>query len=133
MTEKPYKVMPRKFFGNAVHVGPPGTPVTMTPGGYCLGFIKEGQHFTTPGVIWTTPEGWADLEKAYVESSPFVWCAPGDRQADVWILRFDDRDRREMVFEGENAEADARAAWALYCGQHGTWNCSLFQLAKVKA
>lgn len=56
------------------------------------------------------------------------WAQPGDRPERVWILRFDDADRREMIWTGEDAEAEATAAYRLFSP---TWNCTL--LATVPA
>jgi hypothetical protein len=59
----------------------------------------------------------------------FRWCAPGDDQKDVWIVRFNDADMREAIFTGPDAERDARAKWDLMCSPSGTWNGYLFRLA----
>ncbi len=53
------------------------------------------------------------------------WCQPGDRAERLWLLRFDDPDQREQVFDDE---AEARAAYTKYSP---TWNCYL--LASVEA
>lgn len=60
------------------------------------------------------------------------WCAPGDRQEDVWIIRFEDRDRAEMIFTGPDAEAEATKAWDELCGPSGTWNGYLFALVRLE-
>jgi len=56
------------------------------------------------------------------------WAQPGDRPDRLWVLRFDDPDRREMTWTGEDGEALAIAAYRLYAP---TWNCTL--LAAVAA
>jgi len=62
-----------------------------------------------------------------------VWCAPGDDQQDVWLLRFDDPSRDEMIWFGDGAETEARMAWESLCGQQGgAWNGHLFRLAKAE-
>lgn len=58
------------------------------------------------------------------------YCAPGDRrEVDVWILRFEDPSLRECVFEGPDAELEARRAWERHCGPSGHFNGYLFRLA----
>jgi hypothetical protein len=39
------------------------------------------------------------------------------------MLKFDDADMRTMMWTGEDAEKQARAAYAQYCP---SWNCYLF-------
>jgi hypothetical protein len=51
------------------------------------------------------------------------WAQPGDRPHRVWMLRFDDADQRDMVWIDEDAEEQAKAAYARYSP---TWNCYLF-------
>lgn len=51
------------------------------------------------------------------------WLQPGDRPHQVWMLRFDDNDLRDMIWTDEDAEKDARAAYERYSP---TWNCYLF-------
>ena len=59
------------------------------------------------------------------------WCAPGDAQEDVWLIRFDDPDMQTPVFTGDNAEAEARAAWERHCGPgQGAYNGYLFRLVR---
>ena len=45
------------------------------------------------------------------------------RRNSHWLIFFEDAERKPEVFGGEDAEAAAREALALY--QH-TWNCHLF-------
>jgi hypothetical protein len=56
------------------------------------------------------------------------WAQPGDRPDRVWILRFDDTDQRDQIWQGGDAEERALAAYRLYAP---TWNCTL--LASVAA
>lgn len=51
------------------------------------------------------------------------WLQPGDRAERVWMLRFDDNDVRDMVWTDEDAEEQARKAYAKYSR---SWNCYLF-------
>jgi hypothetical protein len=61
-------------------------------------------------------------------SDRFQWAAPGDQQEDVWLLRFCDNDVRDAMWSGEDAEAEAWAAW----NRHAPgYNCYLFRLAAL--
>jgi hypothetical protein len=51
------------------------------------------------------------------------WCQPGDEPHRVFVLRFCDPDVREMIFQGEDGEAEAWAAWEKYSP---SWNVYLF-------
>jgi hypothetical protein len=51
------------------------------------------------------------------------WCQPGDRPNRAFILRFDDPDRRDMVWTDEDAQARAVEAWRRF---YPSWNCYLF-------
>lgn len=66
----------------------------------------------------------------YEVAAAVPWCAPGDRQEDVWLIRFDDNDRSDAVYTGPDAETEARAAWTRHCGPSGTWNGYLFRLVR---
>lgn len=58
----------------------------------------------------------------------FKWAAPGDRQEDVWLIRFDDNDIRDLVFMGDDAEKEAWKAW----NRHSPgYNCRVFRLAQL--
>jgi hypothetical protein len=50
------------------------------------------------------------------------WCQPGDRPNRVWMLIFDDPDRRPMLWTHEDAESSARDAWNRFAP---AWNCTL--------
>jgi hypothetical protein len=50
------------------------------------------------------------------------WCQPRDEPRRHFFLRFADSDMGEQVFNGENAEAEAWAAWDKYAP---AWNCYL--------
>lgn len=56
------------------------------------------------------------------------WAQPGDRPERVWLLRFDDADRRDMIWTGHNAEAEAKAAYQAFVP---SWN--VYLLAAVNA
>lgn len=61
------------------------------------------------------------------------FAAPGDRQDDVWLLRFDDPDRGEMFFGGPDyapGEAE-RLAWKAWNRFKPTWNCYLFHVVAL--
>lgn len=60
-------------------------------------------------------------------ASRFDFAAPGDRQTDHFILRFDDTDRRDMHF------TDETEAWAAYDQFAPNWNCYLFRLARLRS
>lgn len=51
------------------------------------------------------------------------WAQPGDHPDRVWILRFEDNDRRDMIWTGPDAEAEAKAAYTTFVP---TWNVYLF-------
>lgn len=51
------------------------------------------------------------------------WAQPGDEPNRWWILRFSDPDMREMLWNGPDAETEAREAYAKYCP---AWSCYLF-------
>lgn len=55
----------------------------------------------------------------------FAFAAPGDRQSQHWILKFDDAERRDMHFK------DADEAWAAWNQFAPSYNCSLFTLASL--
>ncbi len=73
-------------------------------------------------------DGWLPIERAPRDGTRF--CAPGDRQEDAWLIRFDDNDVGDKVFIGQDAEHEARAMWESMCGPNGTWNGYLFRLAR---
>lgn len=52
-------------------------------------------------------------------------CAPGDRQIPLFLIRFDDIEMGDMVFDDETT---ARAKWRELCGPGGMWNGYLFGL-----
>jgi hypothetical protein len=56
------------------------------------------------------------------------WAAPTDQQEDTWLLRFHDRDCREAIFTGEDAEKQAWSAWNRYSP---SFNINLFRLAQL--
>lgn len=60
----------------------------------------------------------------------FKFAAPGDRQEDMWVLRFDDAERREMQWTGPDAEAEAWAHWDRFAP---AWNCRVFRTATLPA
>lgn len=62
-------------------------------------------------------------------SRQFRYAAPGDRQQEVWRLRFDDAEMREMIFVGEDAEAHAWEAWDRFAP---AWNCTVYRIAELK-
>jgi hypothetical protein len=51
------------------------------------------------------------------------WAQPGDEPDRIWILRFADADRREMLWTGPGAEARAKAAYLTFVP---SWNVYLF-------
>lgn len=57
--------------------------------------------------------------------APYALCAPGDEQKPLFLLRFNDADLREMIFDNE---AEARTRWGELCGPSGTWSGWLFGL-----
>lgn len=60
----------------------------------------------------------------------FKWAAPGDRQEDVWLIRFDDNDIHDLVFIGDDAEKEAWQAW----NRHSPgYNCRVFRLAELSS
>lgn len=74
-----------------------------------------------------TPTNDAPVTARYL-SDRFKWAAPGDRQFDVWLVRFDDADVRDMVFKGPEAEAEAWAAWERHAPGY---NMRVFRLAAL--
>ncbi|HCB75151.1 MAG TPA: hypothetical protein DEP91_03115 [Sphingomonas bacterium] len=60
----------------------------------------------------------------------FQWAAPGDQQHDVWMVRFCDQERRDAIFTGPEAEAEAWAAWEQYAPGY---NMYVFRLARLAA
>lgn len=68
-------------------------------------------------------EGDGEDERPFTGSIPkhAKWCQPGDRQDKrMFIVRFDDQDRNDAVFEDE---AEARK---FYARATVSWNCYLF-------
>lgn len=61
-------------------------------------------------------------------SHRFQWAAPGDQQEDAWLLRFCDKERGDCIWTGEDAEAEAWAAWNQWAP---SYNCYLFRLARL--
>lgn len=61
-------------------------------------------------------------------SDRFAYAAPGDQQEDAWLLRFCDTERREAIWTGPDAEAEAWKAWEQYAP---TYNCYVFRLARL--
>jgi hypothetical protein len=59
----------------------------------------------------------------------FEWAAPGDQQEDAWIVRFCDKDLREAIFTGPDAEREAWKAWNQYAP---TYNVYVFRLAPLR-
>jgi hypothetical protein len=86
-------------------------------------YIEHGEHLQHSGLP-DAPSTAADAQ------DDAEWCAPGDDQRDVWLVRFNDADMREALYTGPDAERDARAKWGMMCGPSGTWNGYLFRLAK---
>lgn len=63
-------------------------------------------------------------------SDRFEFAAPGDRQRDVWFLRFSDPDIREQMFSAETYEDPEAAAWDAWDRYAPAYNCYVFQLAR---
>lgn len=59
----------------------------------------------------------------------FEWAAPGDRQEDAWLIRFCDKDCREAIFTGPDAEREAWEHWNRYAP---AFNIYAFRLAKLR-
>jgi hypothetical protein len=73
----------------------------------------------------------ADLREQRFGSGFLQHACPGDEQnSPPWILRFADKDCREQVFIGEDAEQQAWEAWNRYAP---SYNCWLFQCAPICA
>lgn len=51
------------------------------------------------------------------------YCAPGDRAEPVWLIRYDDRNMRELTFTGPDAEERARTR---YRELSVNWNVTLY-------
>lgn len=63
-------------------------------------------------------------------SDRFEWAAPGDQQEDAWIVRFCDKDCREAIFTGPDAEREAWQHWDRYAP---AYNIYVFRLARLSA
>lgn len=109
--------------------------------------IDARQYDASSDDFWTSPEAKARHRitplYAHPQASPppvqservtrylsdrFEWAAPGDQQEDAWLLRFCDKDRREAIWTGPDAEREAWAAWEQYAP---TYNCYVFRLARL--
>lgn len=60
-----------------------------------------------------------------------TWASPGDRPGRKWLLRFDDVERADMVWDADlygEGEAE-RLAWEAWERFAPSWNCYLFATA----
>lgn len=72
-----------------------------------------------------------DPEGAPYGSDRFVFAAPGDQQHDMWLLRFDDAERGDMVFCATTYDDPEASAWEAWSRAAPTFNCRLFRTAML--
>jgi hypothetical protein len=58
----------------------------------------------------------------------FEFAAPGDQQEDAWLVRFCDKDVREQIWTGPDAEAEAWRSWERFAP---SYNIYVFRLARL--
>lgn len=94
------------------------------------GSVADDPRNPWRGPLKPTPTTSGEVsQRARYMADRFEWAAPGDNQEDAWIVRFLDKDCREAVFTGSDAETEA---WEHYERYAPAYNLYVFRLARLR-